>query len=218
MYNTPITQQLWALVIGNNPSYFKNHLCPVEMVTWIDACVFCNKLSLLHGLQPCYYRDSSFEEVIDYGSIIQNCDIFWHYSANGYRLPTETEWQYACLAGEEDRVDMKGIITKDQLNCESNATRIVKSYFPNSWLLYDMLGNTWEWCWDWFENYHFEPQEKQKGSNAAYCRVIRGGSFNSRSQACYHAQRNGYPPNECRYDIGFRIVTGSSESLNDQHI
>jgi len=150
---TEVTQELYELVMGNNPSYFRGlnefpneSKHPVEQVSWIDAVLFCNELSRLQGLQECYTKVSKRDK---YPSL---CD----FSKNGYRLPYEKEWEYAAKVGTNNRYagcdDVECLSEyawyKDNSN---NHTHPVATKQPNEWGLYDMIGNVFEWCWDKYD-------------------------------------------------------------------
>ena len=162
MMMTEITQKQWQIIMGNNPSYYKGDNLPVEEVSWIDAVVFCNQLSEKEGLKPCYSYDGIsnvekwkfLEEKLRKWSDkkwkkfneIFVCDT----TANGYRLPTVEEWQYAAKGGQKfkysgsDNLDEVGWYNKNS----EEKTHPVAQKKPNGYGLYDMSGNVSEWCWD----------------------------------------------------------------------
>ena len=150
----PITQEIYKAVTEENPSTYIGHKLPVETVSWIDAVNFCNALSKSLGKENCYTIDLVTEKVL------------LNSQANGYRLPTESEWQYACQAGTKDirygELDEVAWF-KDNSN---NRTQEVGQKQPNQWGLYDMLGNVWEWCSDIYD-------ETVYGTY----RVFRGGGW-----------------------------------------
>lgn len=209
MMMTEITQKQWKTVMGNNPSKVKGDDLPVENVSWIDAVMFCNKLSEKEGLKPCYsygrtsnveewdfleeeiwrWSDSKWENFID-------CD----FDTSGYRLPTWAEWQYAARGGENykysgsDNLDevgwYKGISEKK--------THPVAQKKPNGYGLYDMSGNVAEWCWD---SYPYYTRRRY------YC----GGGWRSNASKCKVGYEICYLADSTDDDLGFRIVRSSSK-------
>ena len=197
-----VTQQQYAKVMGSNPSRWKGDQNPVEQLRWSDALAFCNKRSELEGLQPGY----------DLKSLACN------FAANGYRLPTEAEWEYACRAGTTtpyffgDNPTKVGAYAWYEKNSEGRP-RPVGQKLPNPWGLYDMAGNVWEWCNDNYQVDYYEksPRENPTGPESGPNRVLRGGAWRFSADNC----RSGYRYNESPgsadvcfgYDIyGFRCV------------
>ncbi len=201
-----ITQKQYEEVMGTNPSSFKGENLPVEQVSWYDAVEYCNKLSEMEGLEKCYSGSGS--------TIV--CD----WNANGYRLPTEAEWEYAAKAGT--RTDFySGNLTNEYCRAidanlekigwycgnENFKTQKVGKKAPNDFGLYDMSGNVSEWCWDWYAAYTDKPETDPNGaSTGSSSRVRRGGSWNSVAYACRSAFRDSYGPAGVRDNIGFRVV------------
>ena len=135
----PVTQSFYFSVTNENPSTLEGHLHPVETVTWKEAIVFCNHLSVRAGLATCYILKD------------ENDEIMLDSTANGFRLPTEAEWEYACKAGTDSiRYGKLNDVAwfKDNSN---GTTHMVGQKEPNPWGLYDMLGNVWEWCSDIYD-------------------------------------------------------------------
>jgi formylglycine-generating enzyme required for sulfatase activity len=180
----PVTQFLYFEVTGESPSTFMGKYNPVETVTWREAINFCNFLSNKSGLKPYYILNNSRGEVAI------------NSKANGFRLPTEAEWEYACKAGT------KGIRYGE---IDEIAWYKVNSYWkthevgtkkPNSWGLYDMLGNVWEWCSDIYN-------ETDYGSY----RILRGGGWNDEERGCLATNRRRSHPTSFKIDdLGFRIA------------
>ncbi len=197
MCNHEVTQEEWETVMGNNPSYFKGESRPVETVSWIDVINYCNNRSLLEGRNPCYSFDNE----------IYVCD----FTANGYRLPTEAEWEYAAKDGQKSQD--KSLTKNNNLNnfawYNNNSegfTHKVMQKQSNELGLYDMSGNVYEWCWDWYDNYDYKDQENPTGANTGKSRVVRGGSWNYSEEYCYTNIRDYETPNLKYNYIGFRVV------------
>lgn len=197
---TPVTEALYHEVMEQAPPPAEQRRLPIVHVRWDDAIQFCNALSEREGYQPCYRQ-------------IRNrwsCD--WH--ADGYRLPTEAEWEYACRAGTETRYlfgDDPGEL--DRYAWFSGNSQIqrqeVAQKAPNPWGLYDMHGNVWEWCWDrykldsltrvrdWDDLRQFVKPE---------WRVVRGGSFYNPPETLRSARRGRFRPEDWDALQGFRCV------------
>jgi formylglycine-generating enzyme required for sulfatase activity len=187
-----VTQAEYQSVMGTNPSYFKGSNLPIEKVSWYDAADFCNRLSQSEGLTPVYSGSGS--------------DITCNWNANGYRLPTEAEWEYACRAGTTTPYSTGNNITTSQANYNSGSTTTVGSFAPNPWGLYDMHGNVWEWCWDWYGSYSSGAQNNPHGAVSGDVRVARGGSWNYSGQYLRSAYRVHYYPSSGLTNFGFRLV------------
>jgi formylglycine-generating enzyme required for sulfatase activity len=199
-----VTQEQYQKVMGGNPSRWKASMNPVEQVRWSDAARYCNARSRLEGLQPCYDLKT------------WECN----FDADGYRLPTEAEWEYACRAGTKTTYFFGNDPSKlrDYAWFEENSggqPRPVGQKLPNPWRLYDMCGNVWQWCNDFYgvDYYQESPQQNPKGPKTGDNKVVRGGAWKLSAQSC----RSGYRYNEdpgyadvCfGYDIyGFRCVRG----------
>ncbi|MES2779399.1 MAG: SUMF1/EgtB/PvdO family nonheme iron enzyme [Bacteroidota bacterium] len=180
----PVTQDLYAEIIQQSPGTFKGDKRPVETVSWKDAVTFCNELSLLSLLQPCYVFDVN-SEAITFDAI-----------ADGFRLPTEAEWEYACKAGTSGiRYGTLDSIAWYKDNSEGT-THDVGQKQPNAWGLYDMLGNVWEWCSDVYD-------ETVYGSY----RIFRGGGWCDEERGCIATNRRRSHPVSFKIDdLGFRLA------------
>ncbi|MHC6202251.1 formylglycine-generating enzyme family protein [Breznakiellaceae bacterium SP9] len=192
-----VTQAQWQAVMGSNPSFFtfsiENDKRPVERVSWYETIEFCNRLSVLAGLSPAY--------------TISETNVTWNRSANGYRLPTEAEWEYACRAGTTTPFNTGDNITTDQANYDrSTSTVAVGTFAPNAWGLYDMHGNVWEWCWDWYGSYPSVPETDPMGAASESNRVFRGGGWNNSALYMRSAYRDDDTPTVRYSQLGFRVV------------
>ena len=204
MQVTEVTQGQWQKLLGKDPSYFSDcgDACPVEQVTWSDAVEFCNRLSELEGLRIAYRVLEGFT--------------VWEKEAEGYRLPTEAEWEYACRAGSTSAFYTGGI-TRIREALDPNldragwyfgnvlGTQPVKGKVCNPWGLYDMHGNVWEWCWDWYGQYDASPVQDPTGPLVGARRVLRGGSWHGDAKNCRSADRVLYAPGGKNYSLGFRV-------------
>ena len=199
MSRTEVTQAQWKAVMGANPSAFKGDSLPVENVSWYDAAAYCNRLSRKEGLDTCYTWSGT-----DY-----SCD----FTANGYRLPTEAEWEYACRAGTRTdyhtgngdwALDLAGW----HVGNSGRETHPVGSKQPNAFGLYDMHGNVLEWCWDWYSSNYYtsNPATDPRGPATGSVRVLRGGMWAIGASNCRSAYRDCDPP-VFRYNYcGFRVA------------
>ncbi len=192
-----VTQAEWNAVMGTNLSCWKGDTLPMETVSWYDAVEYCNKRSMAEGLTPCYS-----------GADFSVCD----FSANGYRLPTEAEWEWAARGGGKGRLyyEYSGSDNVDEVAWYDGNSR-GKTYsvghkLPNSLGLYDMSGNVWEWCWDWFGSYSGDNQTDPTGPASGAYRVPRGGSWGDLAEYVRSASRGHGIPDVRYYNIGFRLV------------
>ncbi len=191
-----VTQVMFSKVMGYNPSLMKgNERRPVDQVSWFDAAMFCNRLSELAGYLPAY-------------DIHNRSCIF---DRNGFRLPTEAEWEYACRAGTRQRC-LSGADVEDlsevswyRLNSEGT-THPVGLKKPNAWGLYDMYGNVWEWCNDWMENYKQLKKRNPRGPTLGRSRILRGGGWQYDAEGCHAAYRQRARPDYKISAVGFRLA------------
>jgi formylglycine-generating enzyme required for sulfatase activity len=194
--------------------------------------VFCNKLSIKDNLDPVYSMEKSANpgeystNPTDWGTVPVFDDTRWNAvkmvsGAKGYRLPTEAEWEYACRAGTTTAYNTGNTITSntgwyndnsgDGGTSTNGKTHEVGKKSANAWGLYDMHGNVWERCWDWFDDYSvgakIDPQgEDDPGSTYGAVRVIRGGSWDNYAQHLRSAIRGSVDPDGRYYGLGFRLV------------
>jgi formylglycine-generating enzyme required for sulfatase activity len=181
MDQTLVPQEVYEKLMGTNPSRRRNPRNPVEQTTWLAAIKFCNARSTQEGLTPCYDLKTG------------DCN----FSANGYRLPTEAEWEYAARAGTKtkyffgDSDDQLKLYGWFQDNSESK-THPVGQKKPNPWKLYDIAGNLWEWCNDYYgtKYYRTSPADNPRGAESGEKRVLRGGAWSSSSENCTSFARN----------------------------
>ena len=197
----------------------------MERVSWYDVLVFCNRLSMLAGLSPVYSISGSTAPA-NCGTAPTGSNATWdavsmNSSANGYHLPTEAEWEYACRAGTvtafncgtatpdseggyDAIVAALGWYGYDGGNANSKTHEVGKKA-PNAWGLYDMHGNVWEWVWDWCGNYAGDVTDPT-GPASVSGRMVRGGGWADGALSLRSAYRYSYTPDSSYYLIGFRVV------------
>ena len=196
---TEITQKEWIEITSNNPAKYWADEQPVESISWRDAVNYCNSRSLLEGLTPCYTAVGGKT----------TCD----FSANGYRLPTEAEWEYAARGGKANKnfkysgsADINVVAWYDKNS--SNITHPVAQKQPNDLGIYDMCGNVWEYCWDYYdENYYSQSlQQYPTGPEQGDERVMRGGAWSDDAYFNRIFFRNHYKENARGTNVGLRVV------------
>lgn len=227
MASYPVTQKLFQEVMEQSPSHFKGELRPVDRVSWFDAVRFCNKLSVRMGLRPCYrIVVSKRKQTVDAESATKTqLEVQWDQTTNGYRLPTEAEWEYACRAGTETAYsfDANPSLLGEYAWFVGNSkgrTHTVGLKQPNGWGLYDLHGNVWEWCWDWYADYSVTSDNDKgviltgpTGPATGHKRVLRGGSFSNEPKFLRSADRFSFMPEDQTWFLGFRCVRGSGRPL-----
>lgn len=225
-----VTQAQWAKVMGANPSKFRGDDLPVEGVSWYDCIEYCNRRSRVEGLRPCY---AVVKRVLDRSNDCEEDHVKWTVEliagANGYRLPTEAEWEYAASGGQwsggarysggddlgrvgwfwqnSGEAELAGLWSWQAVEQNRGRTHPVGSRQANELGLHDLSGNVREWCWDWFgELTPGGPDPKGIPRGAA--RVWRGGGWLGGDFCCEITFRAGYEPHGVGQDQGFRVCRG----------
>ena len=228
MSDHPVTRGEYKAVMGSDPSEAKaydkdgNKLTgddavknnPVNYISWYDALVYCNKLSIKEGLTPCYAIDGKTQPS-EWSAVPTENDSTWDaatcdFTADGYRLPTEAEWEWAARGGESYTFagsnDIKEVAW--YIN-NTSGTRDVKTKKANGYGLYDMSGNVWEWCWDWYGSISSDMPATGPASGSRRCQ--RGGSWYDISNFARVVNRYYYSPNGRNYNYaGFRVVRNAN--------
>lgn len=237
---TEVTQEEFEAMMGYNPSFYVGESKgkkvtegevqekrPVEKITWYEAVMYCNKLSVSRGLTPVYTKEVDGVDEADvtlWGDVPEKANkewnaIKWNREANGYRLPTEAEWEFAAKGGKlSAEKTSAGFNFYDEdvkhyvwgaMNAKEK-THEVGLKEKNELGLADMNGNVWEWCWDWFsENFYKKEAAAEKdtaGPSIADYRVVRGGSWEDEDETITVFGRGSSSPHLPSRRVGFRIA------------
>jgi formylglycine-generating enzyme required for sulfatase activity len=188
---------------------------PVVNINWYDAVEYANWLSDQLGLARAYVLDKDQKEPHNqnkYDQIKWAVRVDWE--ADGFRLPTEAEWEYAARGGRQSRgFQFAGSDELEEVGWfagnSNRRTQNVAEKKPNELTLYDMSGNVWEWCWDWFEDISASTAENPRGASAGEFRVIRGGSWYASEDMCLVSNRNYFNPHVRHPNNGLRLARSS---------
>ncbi|HOD54955.1 MAG TPA: formylglycine-generating enzyme family protein [Candidatus Cloacimonadota bacterium] len=196
-----VTQKEWYEIMLSNPSEVEGDYFPVENISWYDAIEYCNRKSIKDCLTPCY--------------TINGKDVICNFDSNGYRLPTEAEWEFAMRggnktenyhhSGSDDIHEVAWFIENSEFSSHPIGTKK-----PNELGLYDMSGNVYEWCWDRFDFYTSEEKVNPKGPETGENRVFRGGSWSSKKEYCTVANRYYNQAEKNVFNIGLRLAKSSN--------
>ena len=214
-----VTQAEYKSLMNDNPSNFQGDELPVENISWLEAVKYCNARSEKENLTPVY--------------VIEGNKVTWNTEADGYRLPTEAEWEYACRAGTTTPFNTENSISPNEANyyghypyeIEENyfsqnklttkpgiyrgETLKVGNFNPNKLGLYDMHGNVAEWCWDIYAPYDLTSSKNPIGPSEGTRRVNRGGAWNDFAKNMRSAYRAATPQENKSFNLGFRLARGA---------
>ncbi|MBN2433070.1 MAG: formylglycine-generating enzyme family protein [Acidobacteria bacterium] len=231
---TEVTRQMWADLRAAQPTlpadpsniwgFYDYPDFPVQQVSWYQTLLFANLLSLEQGLTPCYYRDAAFTTLLTADNYTSN-DVYCDWDADGYRLPTEGEWEYFCRAGTttpfwvaepaytaatcdqpcNGPADFPQLTAAEALVCEFTYTTSVRGRLPNPWGVYDVHGNVSEWCWDWWAQHPAGLVTDYTGAASGSARAVRGGNCWEQPADSRSARRFSQSPDVVNYRYGFRL-------------
>lgn len=218
MAKSELSQEDYEAVMGMNPSVTKGSNLPVTNITWYDAVQYCNKRSTAEGLIPCYR--------------VSGTTVTWNKAANGYRLPTEAEWEYAARAATTTPFHFGDYVHNSDANCynaygynnDASGSWVngsdaylrrpveVDRYPANAYGLYNMHGNAAEWVWDWYGAYDSGAVENPCGPENGNAKIVRGGGWNDHPKHIRSAYRGAQPADVGLYSIGIRLVRSAGET------
>ena len=224
---TEVTQELWEKVMSNNPSNFQGsgklpasgevqEKRPVENVSWYECIAFCNELTKQAGLgesECLYYSDAGYTNVYTKEDAGAKKEVYLYTDMNkkGFRLPTEAEWEWAAMGGKDYK--WSGTNVESELKDyawyranSNNQTHEVRKQTANGYGLYDMSGNVWEWCWDWYSNSTPTGGQDPKGADSGSDRVYRGGSWEYDALSAARAYRGSDIPGVSYVNLGLRVA------------
>lgn len=181
---TQVTNAQWAQIPGRNLPTDARRQNPTHPVTWFEAVAWCNEASTASGLEPAYETDGD--------------QVSWNVASEGYRLPTEAEWEFAARAGTGTPVH--GALADIAWTAADalQGPQDVGLKAANAFGLHDMIGNVWEWCWDYADTARY----------GSY-RSLRGGGWDDKSWSCRASVRRGSAPDAVLEDVGFRVARGA---------
>ena len=221
MAKSEVSQEEYRAVMGADPSDTNGDTLPVTNITWYDAIEYCNKRSESEGLTPCYTIDRT--------------TVTWDQSADGYRLPTEAEWEYAARANTTTPFSFGDYVHNSDANCYNaygynndasgnwvngsdsylRKTVEVNQYNANNFGLYNMHGNAAEWVWDWYGAYDTQAAKNPTGPESGNAKIFRGGGWNDHPKHIRSAYRGAHPADVSLYSIGVRPVRNAAASTGE---